>query len=436
MPSKFISYNELIKVFILIMLVFMHFLYIKISPENNFSWVISLIICFIGMYSSRKTLPLLIIYIFTLSYLFIPYYYFYGLKQISIYDDYQRVHLINQVAFLNSLFLCFFTIFTKDLNDNTLLKVDSWCESNPYIFYLALALSIYSLLFGLTGDNLLNSNYGSGLSEKSALYEYFIVFFFFALMFRDKSSLLQLYSVNILLVLYCAKTLIYGGRIEVVQIGLLYLYVNNDFLSGYSKKKLLLVSFIAIISLKVIGNIRGDFLYFTGSELSFDLVMSVLFQDDANAFLMSTSSDVYYASMRLLGMKEDNLITFEDNAFSFLSFLFNILFTFSSFKDEANLAALNRNQFNAGGGGMITAYFYTWLGYFGVIGIAVFLGKIITQIHQSSSSNVIKIYGIFVLVTFPRWWSYSPINLTKLCLFSIILYGVIVSLKKIIMKSR
>lgn len=407
----------------LIFLVFIHYGINKVESGNGFTWMITLVVWFYGLINVRKSIPLIIFYVFIFSYISIPYHHYFSHRQISVYDDFQSEALINQVAFLNTVFLAVLGCMLRGVNDVNLSNPREWCKSNKVIFYISLLPCLISLLFGLSGESIISAGYGSGLSEKSALHEYFIVFSLFCWLFMEKNNRLQWIILSILIIGYSFKTLIYGGRIEVIQVLLLWGFAGHNYLKSYSKLKLSFLTGISLAVLLSLGIVRGNLPALVVSDSPINKFFEIIFRPDINPYVLSTSADVYYASMRLLGMADAGYIDFDFRVTSFISFLFNLPLSFSSLKEAANLAALHSSVFPVGGGGLISAYFFIWMGYFGVVIIAFLLGFTIREFYKKPHSFW-RIYGLLVLVTFPRWWGYTPINLTKLCLVGVILYAI------------
>ena len=88
---------------------------------------------------------------------------------------------------------------------------------------------------------------------------------------------------------------------------------------------------------------------------------------------------------------------------------------------------LFRSQTNypCGGGGLISAFFYVFLGHIGVIFIGYVIAKILS-IGVRSKNTFKNLFFILAYTTMPRWFAYYPITLFKLALLgSIITYVLI-----------
>lgn len=413
--------TKIVEFLFLLIVTYSHFMFNRAFPSNENAWVISLVIWCYGVIGARKSLPLLVFYFFIFSYIKVPYYHYVEQRQISIYTDFQSEILINKVAFLNTMFLALLSFLVSGLRDSMLVNPQDWCRSNKFVFWLSLLPCLIAIIFGLSGETIFTAGYGSGLSSKSALHEYFIVFFLFCLLFMGRNNRLHWAIVFVLGVTYSLKTLIYGGRIEVIQLILLFGFVGFNYLKSYSRIKIFVLSGVFLGIMTSLGVVRGHFYSLITSGDPLLKFVEILIAPDNNPYVLSTSADVYYASIRLLGMLEAGLLELDFRLSSFLAFLLNLPLSLSSLRESANLASLHGNIYPTGGGGLIATYFYVWFGYVGVIVSALSIGFVIRKFY-ASKGFIWRAYGIAVLVTFPRWWAYTPINLTKLCVVAVLLY--------------
>lgn len=406
-----------------ICMVMVHLAFNVLEPLNRFGWLFSCLIWLAGVFIVRKSTPVIIVYVFFITYITVPYYYFFLGKQISVYGSFQSVLYINEVAFLNSLFLSFLSLCLVGVVDKNIISPQRYFNANLSVFILFLLPCIYSILFGTQGESLLESNYGSRAVEKSALHEYFLLFFFFLLISHNPRSYFQKTIVFCLLIIYSVKTILYGGRVEVIQSILLYIYLTQDYLKNINKIKILFYGFAAFFVFSLIGFVRGSLVELLSSQ-NIDLLTlmkSHFFSENTDAYVVSTSADIFYASMRILGMIDNGIINLEDRIVGFFLYLFNSFVFSDDLKLVVNLSTLLASSYPVGGGGLIHTYFYAWLGYFGVIFSAVFIGLILRRFH-CKSNRFVQIYGFFILITFPRWWGYSPINFTKMIFFAFIIF--------------
>lgn len=392
-----------------------------IVPENSHSWLLTIIVWFFGLFIVRRSIPMLIFYGFVFSYLFVPYYFFIGGKIISGYStQFHDVYLLNKISVINSLFIASMSCMLLGINDRTLIKISMWTRGNSIVFYLSLLLIIPLITFGASGESILNGGYGNSVASKSAIYEYVAVLFIIPLLYYEKKAI-QTFCLVLVISYYVGKTLLYGSRLELIQLGLLLFFYISDYARMISRAKLILMFSIGILVVKILGDIRGNPLAFVESITSMSSFISYLVTEDNGPYLMSNSGDVYYASMRLLGLIDIGVLDIEYRTISFFSFIFNLPLSMSDFKNYSTLSSFKSDVYRTGGGGLISVYFYVWFGYIGVLLSGLAVGYVFKKFH-SNGSLFFRIYGLSILITFPRWFPYSPIGFVKVSIILAIIY--------------
>lgn len=396
------------------------------NSESPYVWIFTVALCLSMCFRFRRVVPVFLILIFFIPYFYVPKYYFFDGLNISYWADYQSAYLINKVALINSIFLVSFAC-GLGLSLNTLGKKVFWMGEgkDSLLFYLFLFVSLIPLFFGIRGEGILTSG-GYSLVEvnKSPLHEYFLIPYLMMFIFIDKESLVQKAIIFSLLVIYVLKTLIYGGRIEILQVGLLAIYFWYSF---HYKNYYVLLSLVAV----------AGFLFYLFSEFrtnpqEFSLIGSLyrLFEFDnvSTDYMSNQFGDVYQSSLRILGLFEDGYIGFNDSILSFISVIFGLFIPSSLLPDSYNLATYRNDIAFSGGGGFLPAYSYIWLSYFGPILFGIFIGMVAKNIYKKSF--FIPVYSILVLVTFPRWFAYYPVVLFKMCLLGVGIYLILVLYKR------
>ncbi len=362
-----------------------------------------------------------------LSYFLIPYQHFVLGKIISGYSVlFHEPYLVNKVSIINSIFLSSLNIMLFKVNDSGIKKLDNWTKSNSIIFFCSLLVILPLIHFGASGETILNSSYGATKSEKSAIYEYVAVFFIIPILFTNKSKL-QLFFLYGCLFFYISKTLMYGSRLEMIQSGLLFFFFFYNYARDISKKKLIVTFLFLIFTVKLLGMIRSNPVEFLYYITDVGLFWEYLTRGNDSLYIQTNSGDVYYASMRLIGLIDTGVMSITDRLLSLCSFIFNLPLSLSDYKTYANLASYKSDIYPTGGGGLTPVYFFVWLGYFGVVIGAIFIGYIFRQFHYSNNMYF-RIYGLSLLITFPRWFPYSPIGFMKISIIITIFYFVCLSL--------
>jgi hypothetical protein len=404
----------------------LHFLSFVFMPESQFIWIYTFAINLIVLFSYRKAIPVFIMVAFFLPYFYIPKYFFDGIP-ISFWNSYQEATLINLVSICSSIFLVSFFVGVGKINDRQLISkkiVGALRERN--LFFISLLILVFILIFGIQGDTIFESGrYGTGEVHKSALYEYFIVFFLASIFLMNPKNNWHKFILSFLLLFYMFKALIYGGRIEVLQLGLVVMYLTLNFF--YKKKLLLAVLICAIyIFLDIVAQIRANpFLFFNLSELSF---LSSIFTEQTE-IIASQYGDVYQSSLRIVGLLRDGFIDIQTSFLSFLTVVFGSFLPSKFTPDFYNLASYQRNIARSGGGGLISVFSFAWLSYFGPLVFGLFIGLIVRYFYKLDNP-IINMYGLLVLITFPRWFAYYPVILFKMNFLGILIVMLIVFLKR------
>ncbi|MEZ9064527.1 MULTISPECIES: hypothetical protein [unclassified Vibrio] len=292
-------------------------------------------------------------------------------------------------------------------------------SSNVVVFYSSILFFLALSHVGISGDTVISSGYGSNDSNKSALFEYAIIFFVISQIYTS-SSFVQKTVTLICLIYFCLKSVLYGGRIEALQAGLAFLYMAYDFGRDIDKKKLISMGLLALVLMTFVGVIRSN-PELISRALRGDFSMEMLFSVPKTGIVSSQFGDVMQASSRMVGLADSGFWTSELRIMSFLSFIFNIFLYGSSFQETSNLALLDQTSFGAGGGGLISAYFYVWLGWLGPFFAGIWLVvSLYLGLYRNKVNMFLAIYAISLIITFPRWLAYSPVVFVKYGVFAIL----------------
>jgi hypothetical protein len=144
---------------------------------------------------------------------------------------------------------------------------------------------------------------------------------------------------------------------------------------------------------------------------------------------------VLQSSARIIGLIQEGFLGITQRSLSFISFVFSATIPPSLIQDYANLATYKQDIYRSGGGGLIAVYFYAWMGYAGPIFAGGFIGYFIKKAY-TSDNIFLKLYGTTILFTFPRWFAYNPIFLSKFCFFSLIAYSLYLIFYKAILSKN
>lgn len=336
--------------------------------------------------------------------------YFFSGYYLSYWEGFQEPDIFNKVSILNMLFISGVGLLNLN-NRRNVTKFTEVIEKNYPAFYICILVGILFSIFGI------NTSSVSFEVNKNPMYEYTVIFIFLAYVFSGNKKVM-LITVNFFVAYYSIKGFIFGGRIESIQSILILFYFNFNFAKDLSKKKYYLgVVFFSFI-LYVIGRVRHNW------NLIYEVILepSIIFAAQKNAGVVSNNfGDVIVSSARMIGLVDSGYWDFLFRIESFLSYFFNVFLFGSEFKGYANLAGKDQSIYGAGGGGLISSYFYVWGSFLLVVVASFIIGKLISNFF-TSNNKCMQIYGFLTLVTFPRWYAYSPINLVKLIIIAIIIY--------------
>lgn len=409
--------SQLLKFFFIAALLLVAVVIYITSTSSTILWIVPVffILFSIANFSNIPSISLFFLYL--IPFAIAPYHFFVRNLNISYWDNFQTGDFLNQVILCNLIFLFFLTIPILKIKKDDAPSSISLIKTSEIVFATSFSLCILILIYGIRGDSILTAAYGQGEVQKSALHEYFIIPFLGLMVSRNPDSKTQNCIILLILLVYILKTVLYGGRIEVVQIGLLYAYLAFSFFKNISPYKLYIYVFSAFLAFTALGLWRSHSLEnVTGLSLA-GFFEQVFFNDQeaTQGYISTNAGDIYHASMRMLGLIETGYLNISIRIESFLFFLFGVFVPSGLNPDHAILAQYMKDKYSVGGGGLIGTYFYVWLGWLGPVVAGLFTGYSIRYLYFGNSFYI-KIYSILILVSFPRWYSYSPINLTKFCL--------------------
>lgn len=399
-------------------------------PADRLNSGVATVLGAVFLVKFRKSIPLLLLFVFIFSYIYESTKYFYGGIMVAPYKDFNKDDIINKVLLTNSIFV--FTLGNMISARSGLIKMNLSQTSfkSVYIFWILVTIGIYIIIFGIRGQSLL-SGAGYGTADKSTLHEYFILLFFLLLLTRPDNNIIARFTVFVLYGVYCFKTLIYGGRVEVLQVTLLLVFFYWILPQKVGKVIVFIGIGISLYVSAVVSNIRTNPILLLKGEYA--TLLNPIADTKGRTVLNTNQGDVIYSSARLTGMIDQGIIIPEIRAKSFITFMASIVVTTNKLPEYANLAGYRKVEYGAGGGGLIGTFFYVWFGYLGPAFIGLFLGYCINRGFRSSNIAM-NIYAVILLVMVPRWYAYGPIIVFKLCLYTVVMYLVFKLIFKIFFK--
>jgi hypothetical protein len=371
-----------------------------------------------------RCIPVFILFTFFFLYTRTFNYYLIDNISISNWTDFQTKDIILKVLIIHGLFLFFLGNFIPSgISSGKKINYLDIFKPNRLIFFVLLFFSLMILIFGLTGQSLLDGGSYGNLDggAKSTFFEYFILLYFFLIIYAPRKKFYKA-TIYILFIMYILKNLLYGGRIEVVEISLLLfflIYVLNQKISIYTT---IIIIISGIYLNTVVQNIRSNPInFFSGGDVSQFFNPSSLIVNNSNIdHIDSNEGDVIQSSARVIGLIEKSEIKTSQRVYAFVFYLISPLMPSSILPEYTNLAAYKQDKYRSGGGGLISVYFFLWMGYLGPIFIGIILALLIKYFYISRSKYVF-VYVLCILITFPRWFAYNPIFLVKFCFYSILI---------------
>lgn len=363
------------------------------------------------------------IYTYTLKYAFID-----G-KQLSYYHDFNEISLVFNTSRIFFFFLLSLNAFIKIPRPNN-RDIFHYIK-NDIFFYIFFFIGVVAMIFGKSGENIfVSGGYNLEETRTSSLNEYFFIPFVLSIIFTNNERI----KVNLVFILggiYALKNLLLGGRIEAMML-FLSLFIWK-FHYKFKPITILIAVFAAFYIFIVIGNIREN-PSLVLSENWYQ-VFTHLSANPNSEIIITQEGDVFYSTNRIISMIEKGLINIWERMSAFFYFILSIFLPYSMLPDIANLPRYRIEEFGSGGGELIFTPFYVYLSYLGVILIAYYISKIINGFTTKSSFNMWNIYCIFVFITMPRWYAYSPITMFKLSLYGAVICITVIYLNKYFVRS-
>ena len=380
---------------------------------NNYSLLHgSVLLCVLIVFNlvvSKREMVLLYLFILISVIPFV----FIGLGyDVSAYDLYDDVDLYREVITCYSIFIFIFSTLNINsrINLNVLPKV-----KNDIYYYIILMVMLFIILFGKTGEMILTEGYGhvegSVQFLNLSINEYFFHFLIICL-FLYRHNL----WVYILSAFFGIKNLLFGGRIEVIQ--LLFIYVLYFRIDLKTIKNIFLAIF-AIQFFNFMGIIRSSGLLVA---LSNNLNFFAGFGSEANLLrITSTFGEVAYSSVTLHGVLRDSLVSGAARIEATLTHLLTYFVPYSLVSSKANIIVYVQELSPHQGGTFISSYFFFFGGFITVFIFSMIYGMAyrFLVLRKTVFSTLAT---ILIFATVPRWLVYNHITFFKSAIYLFILF--------------
>jgi len=424
-------YKIYLKIFIGAFTFATSFLFLELlnfKPSLGFNKVLGFFVILFGiikLIQVRSNIPAFIVSFVIIFYFigtFIPYTLGY---QISSYEAFQEASYVGKSMCLYIVFLFIFFLFLKRSNP---IIINPFHNISNSVIFLVISLSILLVLitiYGKGGETIFEGEgYNNSNSDGQTFYEYFS--FFLAIIFLFKRTPKTLFILLPIICIYVIKALLYGARVEVVEVILVLIFFW--LVRKMKAKSLIPIIFLGYTASELFSVIR---VYPNFFDLDLETIKVILFPSDSGPkILISNGGDVFYASNRLISLSDIGLINSDVKFKSFAT-----LFLPFNFLTNSDLASFMVDQYKAGGGGLIFGYFYVWFGILGVFLVALFLSTIV----NSFSWRIVPVYSILIFPYIIRWFAYNPVTLFKhgiLCSVFVYLVFKIYKIKESVAKSN
>lgn len=334
-----------------------------------------------------------IVYIVAYYYYDIPYHYITKLQ--TLYNT-NNLFLIQLIV----LRLIFIGINPKTYK---IPKLQLIKRNNDFVFWLLIFILMILIPvsnMGLTSISASSGNYS--IETKSSIwFEYSIVFVITASLYVKNK--IQKNTLIIVSIIFMLMPLMYGKRLAFLMMALT---VFNLYYSGKFKTFYIFFTFIfGFVLLRIFAQLRT-----TGVENINTLSLLLGITDDG--IMSNGPGGVLVASVTYFDLVKQGVF---DMWFSIKSFMgmFTGVFLPASLNIKETYINLESLKYEniPGNGGFPGVYFYIWGRYLGVFIGGIFLNKII---KKSQYSINYAIYTLFLLSTFPRWYTYNMHVLVKM----------------------
>lgn len=356
----------------------------------------------------------LVIQLFMLMYSIVPLFFFLMGIYISSYqtidaDNYSNMLAVLQIQSIFNVVFFSFAPLEIDFSFSNIIKP----RKNSLAWFASIFLMIISLA---TVDWRSLSSYFNGVysieTESSIIFDYFMIFVVANQFFCDKK---WKRIINIILTIVVSVVCLMLGKRLTAITNILLIYILN--FDGKIKKKVILTCFF-------IGTCLMNAIQFIRVGQIPSLLNVLTGVNVTNGVFRSNPGDIWYASEVIYKLIDTNVFDWSFRIKSFLGTFLNSFLTTGLTPKEAlvNIYITENNLFPyPANGGLIGVSTYLWLGYFGVIGFALIICRII-KVGFNNKNMFSTLYAMLVLATFPRWYTYNPRILFKFAFVAIVVY--------------
>lgn len=425
-------YSHLLSIFIRLLIYILVILYSSFEESPEMLLSLAIVANLSIIFKTYRSLPILLMFLFFLTYVvnLIPFFfageYIFGYRPTEGFYETLQIHTI---------FLCILDTFLRPIKKRLYINEKIPQTENVFLYLSLCVLFVFFLIFGIRGDTVLDTGgYGQkgDTTGLGGLGEYFLILIPLLYMYSGKSYVMKK-VVHILMLLMGIKLLLYGGRIGVLMMGLLYLIFYYDTRKNHiSLFKILCYAIPVLYIFILIGAIRGNIALALTS--SWGELLLLPFRGDllkTHIEFFGNQIDIFYSSTILNQAALSGTLSIYTRLEMFFYNVLSLFVPYSWLPEKAAVVSyIQKNVAPTGGGALISAYSYFFLSYPGVILIGYYIASLINKLQKSKNVYFI-LYCIIVLTTYPRWFGYNVIGLFKISFYIVILYAILKRFSKI-----
>lgn len=279
-------------------------------------------------------------------------------------------------------------------------------RGNAVIVYVLVAVLALILVYGFGRPEEIGGDRGS----PSPLYEYSVIFFIVAFYMAGRQRWLRLLVLGMLL-LFAAQNLVYGGRVTALQLLIVAFFCLAN---GRTSNRVLAVGGVLLLVFFLgFGGIRTAIW-----ESGLVAVLQSFMETLSKGLAWDSAYSSWHTSVTFVAY--DELVGCDQHAYYLRQWIASIFLGGSAVPDSG-LAVLTRAYFPHYYGGVLPVFIWFYLGPLGTAAIAAYVSlfaKQIASLHSAYEPEGVleksaRLCLLYVVATTPRWFLYSPSQITR-----------------------
>lgn len=282
-------------------------------------------------------------------------------------------------------------------------------RNNKAIVYILIVVLILIWIFGYKRP----SNVGER-GTPSTYFEYSIILIILGFYYSGNDNL-RIKAFTLISFAYVLLNFLYGGRATGAQV--LLCLVLCVWANRISNKVLFVGGLALFFVMTMIGVMRASW------TLNSESIKSVYTGIMDNKFTSNTAYSSYHTSLTFINYLE--LIDWRERMRLFGLFMLSLLV--GGAVPRSNLPLITQQYFVHSYGGVFPFYMYFYLGYSGLLVIALYLFFVLKVTVKSSNrhNGLGRCVGVYIASTSLRWYVYSPSQITRGAMIMVICFYVL-----------